>query len=126
MTKRVLDVGQCDPDHSTITHFLSESFGAEVVRAHLFHDAISHLQNGSFDLVLVNRLLDRDHSEGAQVINAMQADALMQEIPVMLVSNFAAAQQAAVSLGAIPGFGKAAIMGGDTDSVRKQLTPFLS
>lgn len=110
MTKKVLDVGQCNPDHSSITQFLNDQFEANVVRAHLFDDAIEQLKQDQFDLVLVNRLLDRDHSEGSDLIKAMQADPAFRTTPIMLVSNFEDAQTAAVGLGAVPGFGKNAIL----------------
>ena len=127
MTRRVLDVGQCNPDHSTITQFLTANFDVEVVQAHLFDDAMEQLRSGRFDLVLVNRLLDQDHSEGSEVIKAMQADAGLKTTPVMLVSNFADAQTAAVTLGAVPGFGKASLVGGQHDAagVLEKLTAVL-
>lgn len=128
MSKRVLDVGQCNPDHSTISSFLSTHFDeVEVVRAHLFSDAIEQLNSGSFDLVLVNRLLDKDHSEGAEIIKAMKADDQLASIPVMIVSNFPEAQTAAVELGAMQGFGKAALLAheGGPQQVAALLEPIL-
>jgi len=128
MTRRVLDVGQCNPDHSTITQFLTANFDVEVVRAHLFDDAMEQLRSGRFDLVLVNRLLDQDHSEGSEVIKAMQADAGLKTTPVMLVSNFADAHESAVALGGKYGFGKAALLGAydDTAGAVERLQPYLN
>ena len=128
MTKRILDVGQCNPDHTTIRHFLTTHFsGAEVVRAHLYKDAMQQLADEKFDLVLVNRLLDQDHSEGAEIVKAMQADENLKSVPVMIVSNFEDAQDAAEKLGARRGFGKAALLareGGEAE-VLELLKPIL-
>lgn len=104
--KRVLDVGQCDPDHSSICRLIERNFKAEVVRAHLPDDALAYLHSGSFDLVLVNRKLDRDYSDGLDIIQSMKADPEMAKIPVMLVTNYAEHQALAVAAGAEPGFGK--------------------
>ena len=126
MTKHVLDVGQCNLDHSSITRFLTENFDVKVVRAHLFTDALEQLRADRFDLVLVNRLLDQDHSEGGDIITAMQADESLKSVPVMLVSNFEDAQTAAIALGAVPGFGKAAILTSSGEEVVNRLAPYLN
>ena len=41
------------------------------------------------------------------LIRRVKADAALRDVPVMLVSNYADAQAAAVQAGALPGFGKA-------------------
>ncbi len=107
MTKRVLDVGQCGADHYTIGRLLKTRFAAEVVQAHGLRDAQTSLAREHFDLVLVNRKLDADHSDGLEIVKAIKADAALAALPVMLVSNYADAQAAAVAAGAVPGFGKA-------------------
>ncbi len=56
----VLDVGQCDFDHANISRMLSERFGAEVQQVATCEEALRAVQNGLFDLVLVNRILDAD------------------------------------------------------------------
>ena len=55
---------------------------------------------------MVNRLIFADDSEGMALVRAIR-DRPGPRPPVMLVSNFADAQQAAVEAGAQPGFGKA-------------------
>ncbi|MEX2287075.1 MAG: hypothetical protein WD648_08305 [Planctomycetaceae bacterium] len=107
MTKRVLDVGQCNPDHSSISQFLRKHFDVEIARAALPADALGQLRDGRFDLVLINRKLDADYSDGTEILRAIKADESLCGIPVMLVSNYADAQQAAVIAGAEYGFGKA-------------------
>jgi CheY-like chemotaxis protein len=107
MAKRVLDIGQCGPDHAAIRRLLSSRFGAEVVQAHGPNDALEHLRRGPFALVLINRKLDADYSDGLEILQAIKADPTLASVPVMLVSNYADAQATAVEAGAIEGFGKA-------------------
>lgn len=107
--KKVLSVGQCFADHSSITHVLSTSFGAAVLGAETRDEALGLLRQGGFALVLVNRLLDSDGSSGEEVIRAIKADEQLRDLPVMLVSNYDDAQAEAVRAGAAPGFGKAAL-----------------
>ena len=105
-TRRVLDVGQCNPDHSSISYFLQQHFDVEIERAHRQADACAALQRGEFDLVLVNRKLDSDYSDGTEIIRMIINDEAL-DVPVMLISNYADAQKQAVKLGAVYGFGKA-------------------
>jgi two-component system chemotaxis response regulator CheY len=105
--KRVLDVGQCSPDHWSIKHLIEGELGAEIVQAHLQNEALEQLRAGKFDLVLVNRKFDADYSDGLELIRAIKADAALATVPVMLVSNYPEYQAEAVATGALPGFGKA-------------------
>jgi len=105
--KRVLDVGQCSPDHWSIKHLFEGELGAELVQAHLAAEALEKLHASQFDLVLVNRKFDADYSDGLELIRAIKADAALAEVPVMLISNYPEAQAEAVAAGALPGFGKA-------------------
>lgn len=107
MSKRVLSVGQCMPDGMAIASFLSRQFAAKVQTADTADDALAMLHNGPFDLVLINRVFDADGGSGLDLVKAIKGDAVSGKIPVMLVSNFADAQQKAHDLGAEPGFGKA-------------------
>jgi CheY-like chemotaxis protein len=107
MSKRVLDVGQCGVDHGAIRRLIEGEFGAQVVQAHRADDALQRLKDEPFDLVLVNRKLDADYSDGLEVVRAIKTDAALAGTPVMLVSNYPDAQEAAVAAGAEPGFGKA-------------------
>lgn len=108
-TKRVLSVGQCFADHSAISRTLQNRFSAEVVPASTREEALSQLRQGGFDLVLVNRVFDADGSAGLDVIRQLKAADQWNDVPVMLVSNFEDSQRAAIALGAVPGFGKAAL-----------------
>src|SRR5207237_9165055 len=107
--KKVLSLGQCAADEWSIARMLRTNFEVEVIAADRFADAESHLRQGGIDLVLVNRVLDRDGSSGLDFIRQMKTDDALGQVPVMLVSNFADAHQRAASLGALCGFGKAAL-----------------
>ncbi len=104
--KRVLDVGNCSLDHAAIRCLVEENFAAEVVQTHAAEDTLKALRSGSVDLVLVNRKLDRDDSNGLELIQTIKSDPHSMAVPVMLITNFADQQQLAVDMGAEPGFGK--------------------
>ncbi|HEX6986194.1 MAG TPA: response regulator [Planctomycetaceae bacterium] len=122
MPKRVLSVGQCVPDGTAIKSFLKQRFGAVVQAADTADEAMAMLHNGPFDLVLVNRVFDADGGSGLELVRAVKANPTTGKIPVMLVSNYAEAQQKAVEHGAEPGFGKAQL---GSEEVVERLTPFL-
>ena len=105
--KRILDVGNCDHDHSLIRRMLEAGFQVAVDRAGTPDEAMEALRKNDYSLVLVNRLLDWDRSAGLLLIRRIKGDAQTRHIPVMLVSNYEDAQAAAVEAGAIRGFGKA-------------------
>jgi two-component system chemotaxis response regulator CheY len=108
-TKRILSIGQCFADHSAIARAFSRYFGAEVEVAASATEARAMLREKAFDLVLVNRILDRDASSGLELIGQLKADEALRDLPVMLVSNYEEAQQEAIAQGALPGFGKASL-----------------
>lgn len=121
MAKRVLDVGQCSADHAAITGFLQRNFEAEVARTHGAADTLSALRKNRFDLVLINRKLDSDGSDGIEILKQIKADPGLSSIPVMLVSNYADQQQLAVAAGAVSGFGKAALHQPETSEILRQV-----
>ena len=105
-SKRVLSIGQCGPDHYSISWTLRQHFGAEVVPARNAGEAFDLVKKGPYDLILVNRIIDADHTSGLQLIKQLQATESADKAPIMLVSNLPDAQQQATILGALPGFGK--------------------
>jgi CheY-like chemotaxis protein len=107
--KRILSVGQCFADHGVISRTLEKAFAAEVVAADDAGEALARLRQEAFDLVLVNRILDRDGSQGLDLIKQITTDDTLNRVPVMLVSNYEDSQQQAVVCGAVAGFGKAAL-----------------
>ncbi len=106
MTKRVLNVGHCAPDHVAIERYLSRHFNCEVVATEGLDDTLPQLRGGEIDLVLVNRKLDRDYSDGVEMIRFLKSNPGMADVPVMLVTNYANHQDEAVAAGALRGFGK--------------------
>lgn len=108
----VIDVGQCDMDHGSIKRVV-ETCGASVVRAHSGDEAKRLLEQEHVALVLVNRVLDADGSDGMAIIRELVA---LGKAPVMLVSNYPEYQQKAAQMGALPGFGKSAL--GDPQTIK--------
>jgi two-component system, chemotaxis family, chemotaxis protein CheY len=122
MPKRVLDIGNCGLDHGAIRGLLQRSFGADVVQADGPADALPLLHDQAFDLVLVNRKLDQDYSDGLEVIKAIKADAALASLPCMLITNYPDQQEVAVAAGAEYGFGKKELQ---TEQTRSRLAKFL-
>ena len=109
MPKHVVDVGNCVPDHAAIRRLVEANFDARVTRAHGLEDAQALLARGDVHLVLVNRKLDRDYSDGLAIIRRLKSDPQTAHVPVMMITNYPEHQQLAVEAGAEPGFGKAAL-----------------
>jgi two-component system chemotaxis response regulator CheY len=106
MAKRVLSVGNCGFDHGNITGAIRQHFRAEVVPAATADEAVSALQQGGYDLVMVNRVFDADADSGLDLIQKLKADEKHRDLPVMLISNYPDAQDEAKQKGAVTGFGK--------------------
>lgn len=109
VAKSVLAIGNCSYDHRNLAAAIQAQFDAEVRAAATADEALRHLTEASFDLVLVNRILEVDRSSGIDLVRQIKADPRLAGIPVMLVSNFSEAQAEAVAAGAEPGFGKKAL-----------------
>jgi len=105
--KTVLSIGQCRPDSAAIAYFLKSHFDAEVLTADFPEQALETLEKNVVDLVLINRKLDADGSDGLEILKQIQSGPQNSVIPVMLVSNYPEWQQKAVGMGACYGFGKA-------------------
>ncbi len=115
--KIVIDVGQCDPDHASIKRVV-EQCGVTVERAHSGEEAKKLLASGNVGLVLVNRVLDADGSDGMAIIKELAA---LGKAPVMLVSNYPEYQEKAVAMGALSGFGKSSLREPGTLAMLKQV-----
>lgn len=120
MPKKVLDVGQCDMDHASIRQLIESHFDATVIRAHGAEDALKQLRDGPFDLVMINRKLDRDQSDGIDIVKTIKAADDLASVPVMIITNFDDHQERAVSAGAVLGFGKADLTDKETEQRLRQ------
>jgi CheY-like chemotaxis protein len=113
-SKTVLSIGQCRPDNAAITHFLTSNFDVDVLATDLADDSLTALQKKSVDLILINRKLDADYSDGMEIMNLIKSNPQTEQIPVMLISNFPESQEQAVEAGATYGFGKAELSSPET------------
>lgn len=120
--KTVLSVGQCGPDHASISGFLNRHFDVQILTTDLPDDTLETLRSNTVDLVLINRKLDADYSEGMDILRTLKSDPDLSAIPVMIVSNFAESQQAAVAAGAEYGIGKAEL---NTQTARSRVAAVL-
>jgi CheY-like chemotaxis protein len=122
MSKTVLSVGQCVPDESSLKRFLKANFDVQITTADTAAEAIDRLRQQKYDLVLINRKLDADYTDGTEILRTIKADVALRDTPVMIVSNYPEYQDAAVQLEAEYGFGKAEL--GRSDVIVR-LDPFL-
>jgi CheY-like chemotaxis protein len=102
---RILDIGQCGFDGPRMSALWHKTIHAAVDRVASADEAIEHLARARYDLILVNRILAADGASGLDVIRRLKESEI--STPVMLVSDRTSAQEEAVALGALRGFGKA-------------------
>ena len=102
--KRVILVGHCGADTSSLYRIVGDAAPGVTVTAS--HDPASLATAGPDSLLLVNRMLEGAFSEdtGVELIKAIASRPTPPKL--MLISNYADAQAAAVKNGAMPGFGK--------------------
>lgn len=112
--KTVLDVGNCGPDHASISALLRKHFDVEILRADQADDTFAHLKKHRVDLILINRKLDIDYSDGIEILKQLKQNETTRDIPAMLITNYPEHQQQAVALGALVGFGKLELASPDT------------
>jgi two-component system chemotaxis response regulator CheY len=94
----------------------------EVTRTRLPKDTLEALRSQKFDLVLINRKLDEDYSDGLEILQTIKADPTLNSVPVMLVTNYEEHQKASVTAGGEYGFGKLEY---DKPETRERLAKFL-
>ena len=122
MPKTLVDCGNCGPDYNSIRQMANAYFNATVLQTHGAEDTLEILRTRHVDLVTVNRKLDRDYSDGLEVIRQIKAAADVNSVPVMLVTNYDEQQQRAMELGAVRGFGKLSLR---DEATRELLAPYL-
>ncbi len=106
---RVIDVGNCGFDHSSLEGLLQKHFQTPCVSVANGAELERELQRGDVALVIVNRVFDADGGDGLALIGQLKQQPETAALPVMLLSNYADAQEKAVALGALPGFGKSSL-----------------
>ncbi|GJQ26464.1 MAG: hypothetical protein HBSAPP02_14960 [Phycisphaerae bacterium] len=106
---RVLDVGNCDPDHGMIRGMLERNFRVAIDRVMFVDEAIEKMRSNQYDLVLFNRLIFEDGSEGIDLLHRAKSDPAVKRAPMMMISNFEKAQAKSVAAGGVMGFGKAVV-----------------
>ncbi|QDT42511.1 hypothetical protein Pan241w_25950 [Gimesia alba] len=106
MAKRVLSVGQCMPDANAIARFLTTHFDVAIEESDLEFDTMEKLKQQSYDLVMINRKLDADYSDGIELIQKIKQSSDVKPCRLMLVSNYPEYQEQAVQAGAEYGIGK--------------------
>lgn len=111
--KRILDVGQCGVDGPRLKRYLVRGFQCAVDQAATKEEALSRAAGEGYDLVLVNRILAGDRSEGLEVIRALRS--AHPQLRMMLVSDRPEAQEEACRCGALRGFGKASLDAKETE-----------
>jgi CheY-like chemotaxis protein len=111
---KILDIGNCDMDHGNISTLLKRHFQATVHRAHGLEDTLEAMRRERYDLVTINRVMDRDGADGLEIIKSIKADPELAKTRVMMITNFDEHQQRAQQAGAVPGFGKSSLHDSET------------
>jgi CheY-like chemotaxis protein len=119
-SKTVVDCGNCGPDYNAIRQMVQTNFEAVVLQTHGLEDTLDLLAQREVNLITVNRKLDRDYTDGMEVIRGIKRDARFADIPVMLVTNYEEHQQAAIAEGAVQGFGKLTVRDSGTIELLQQ------
>jgi two-component system, chemotaxis family, chemotaxis protein CheY len=111
-------VGHCGADASSLKRFVSKvDKGASVVRVN--DEASLRDSIDSAAVMLVNRALDGSlgTSSGVELIRTLASNRGNSPLPaLLLVSNYADAQEEAEAAGAMPGFGKSDLRGSEAAS----------
>ena len=123
MSKKVLLVGHCGPDSSYLRMAVKSAGGNVSILAADDDTELRDALDAGVDLVLFNRELGYgfDVDKGVDVIRALRP--AYPNAKMMLVSNYPDAQEQAVALGALPGFGKAEL---DRPATRDRLAATLA
>jgi hypothetical protein len=99
----VLIIGHCGFDGSRIEQ-IAKNIGAKTILLASIAETHQHLESDKpADLLLINRIFSDTAEEGLRLIEELKESGKQ----MMLVSNYEDAQQKAVTLGALQGFGKA-------------------
>lgn len=120
--KNVLDVGNCSFDHQNLQRVLSEHWKVELKRTTTLNEAIRELDSCSYDLVVVNRILEGDGASGMDLVKHVVQNPTSKGLPIVLLTNYPEVQEEALREGASASFGKRDLR---SDEVRLALDSFL-
>ena len=101
-------VGHCGADTYSLSHAIRSAVPDAKIIA-VDDDASCQAALSDQSVLLVNRVLDGRFSTGSGIDLIRSLAAARPEAKLILISNYADAQQAAVAAGAKPGFGKSQI-----------------
>ena len=104
---RVLLVGHCGADSGSLSYLAHQAMGLEAARVN--SDAALAREATADALLWINRVLEGSFEAGDGLALVRQLAAGDTPQPMMLITNYADIQQAAVAAGAMPGFGKSDI-----------------
>ena len=76
---------------------IESSFDSQVDQADDLTSAMTKLEQQAADLILVNRKLDIDYSDGMAIVRRLKSDPRWASIPVMLVTNYPEYQAEAIA-----------------------------
>lgn len=103
---QVLTVGHCSADHARLCHVLARAGAGDVHAASDKDEALRMMSLRNYRLALVNRVFDAEGTSGLDFLRLVFRADVGEGVWIMLVSNHADAQENAIALGALPGFGK--------------------
>lgn len=110
MTAKIIGlVGHCGPDAYMLRSAVKYAIAGSDVQMLNDDDAVDRAIESGASLLLINRVLDGgfDHSEGVELVRKLKAS--HPGVKTMLISNYSDAQAAAVTAGALDGFGKSEV-----------------
>ena len=84
--KKLLSIGQCCADHSSISRLLTQNFQIEIINADNSKEAESLISAGTFSLILVNRIFDTNGESGLAFIKKYCSQQTSTSTPIMLES----------------------------------------
>jgi CheY-like chemotaxis protein len=102
---------------------LTSKFDVDVHQTHAAEDTLEALRSANYSLVLINRKLDIDYSDGTRILLSIKSDVDLKSVPVMIVTNYAEHQETAVGQGAERGFGKLEL---NSSATLSKLSQFLA
>lgn len=105
MTATVISAGQCGFDSGGISRMIG-NVGGSVITTDSMQTTLAKALEIQPNLILINRIFDATGESGLECIKKFKEDKGLQNLPLMLISNYEDAQQQAVALGALRGFGK--------------------